>query len=306
LWFFGNTLDSIALLLTASLGALFAFKGGLFNLGGEGQIYLGGLAAAADLQVPHPQSGPVILPLAAAAALCTGGLMGGVSGFLNEKFNIIELITSFLLSAALSPVADYIISGPFRDGSGNLLASPRIEAARRLPLLLPPSGLSLSFPVILVLILAVYMFIQQSGAGYRYRIAGAAPVFARFGGIRVSRLWTPALFASGAIHGLTGFFAVAGTYGMCHLGFSGGLGWSALAVALIGGSHPLGIIPAALVFGWFKAGSDTALLASSLDLETSSFIQAIVLLLATVQFRLFPPDKIKSPLSKKREASGHD
>jgi simple sugar transport system permease protein len=81
--------------------------------------------------------------------------MGGVSGFLKEKFNINELITSFLLSAALSPVADYLISGPLRDTAGNLLASPRFDPARRLPLLLPPSGLSLSFPLILILIGAV-------------------------------------------------------------------------------------------------------------------------------------------------------
>jgi simple sugar transport system permease protein len=150
------------------------------------------------------------------------------------------------------------------------------------------------------------MFVQQSGAGYRYRIAGAAPAFARFGGIRVSRIWTPAMCASGAVHGLAGFFAVAGTYGMCHLGFSGGLGWSALAVALIGGSHPLAVIPAAFIFGWFKAGSDTALLGSGLNLETSSFIQAIVLLLATVQFKLFPLNRIKTSLSKGRESPRHD
>jgi simple sugar transport system permease protein len=214
--------------------------------------------------------------------------MGGISGLLKEKFNVNELITTFLLSAALSPLADYCITGPLRDSSDNLLASPRFAPARRLPALLPPSILSVSFIFALILVLLAFVFIHKTGRGYRYRIAGSAPVFARFGAIRVNHIWTPALFASGALHGLTGFFAVAGTYGMCHLGFSGGLGWSAIAVALIGKNHPAALIPAALVYGWLKAGSDAAMITTKLNIETSSLIQALVLLLATIQFKALP------------------
>ena len=90
--------------------------------------------------------------------------------------------------------------------------------------------------------------------------------------------------ASGALSALAGFFAVAGTYGRCHLGFLGGLGWSAVAIALIAGNKPLVLIPAALIYGWLKSGSDFALLTAGLKLETSSFIQATVLLLATARF----------------------
>jgi simple sugar transport system permease protein len=288
LWFFGNTLDSIALLLTAALGAALAFRGGLFNLGGEGQIYLGGLAATAVLLSPARLPDTALLVFAALGAVLAGGCMGGISGLLKEKFNVNELITTFLLSAALSPLADYCITGPLRNSGGNLLASPRFAQARRLPSLLPPSNLSVSFIFALVLVLLVFVFIHKTGKGYRYRIAGSAPVFARFGAIRVNRIWTPALFASGALHGLAGFFAVAGTYGMCHLGFSGGLGWSAIAVALIGRNHPAALIPAALVYGWLKAGADAAMLTTNLNIETSSLIQALALLLATVQFKDLP------------------
>ncbi|MDR0390054.1 MAG: ABC transporter permease, partial [Spirochaetaceae bacterium] len=226
-WFLGNTLDSIALLLTASLGAVLAFKGGLFNLGGEGQIYLGGLAATALLLSSPSLNDTALLFAAALAALLSGGCMGGISGVLKERFAVNELITSFLLSAALTPLADYCVSGPLRDHTGNLLASARFAETRRLPLLLPPSVLSLSFILAFALVVVVFVFIHKTGPGYRYRIAGSAPVFARYGVIRVERFWIPALFASGALHGLAGFFAVAGSYGMCHLGFPGGLGWNA-------------------------------------------------------------------------------
>jgi simple sugar transport system permease protein len=300
MWFFGNTLDSITLLLTAALGAVLAFRGGLFNLGGEGQIYLGGLAATALLLSPPVLPDTALLICAALAAVLAGGCMGGISGLLKEKFNVNELITTFLLSAALSPLADYCITGPLRNSGDNLLASPRFAGTRRLPALLPPSILSVSFIFALILVLLVFVFIYKTGSGYRYRIAGSAPVFARFGVIRVDRIWTPALFASGALHGLTGFFAVAGTYGMCHLGFSGGLGWSAIAVALIGRNHPAALIPAALVYGWLKAGSDAAMLTTKLNVETSSLIQALVLLLATIQFKALPLFKAGGPAAAKR------
>jgi simple sugar transport system permease protein len=89
---------------------------------------------------------------------------------------------------------------------------------------------------------------------------------------------------SGALNGLTGFFAVAGTYGLCHRGFSGGLGWNAIAVALIARNRPLALIPAALALGCLKAGSDSALLSRGLNFETAAFIQAAALILATIHF----------------------
>jgi simple sugar transport system permease protein len=87
---------------------------------------------------------------------------------------------------------------------------------------------------------------------------------------------------SGALAGLTGFFAAAGTYGMTYQGFSGGLGWTAIAAALIAGNEPLRLFPAALILGWLKAGSDSALLQSGFGFETASFIQAAALFLAAL------------------------
>jgi simple sugar transport system permease protein len=225
-----------------------------------------------------------MLWLAAFAAAAVGALMGAVSGVLKKRLGANEIITSFLLSAALSPLGDYLISGPLRDPSGNLLATARFADPRRLFRLLPPSNLSLSLAFALALIVAACVFMGKTIWGYRFRLAGTEPDFARYGGIAVERCWTPALTASGALGGLTGFFAVAGTYGLCHLRFPGGLGWNAIAVALIARNRPGALIPAALVYGWLKAGSDSALLAAGLSFETSAFIQAAVLLLATVRF----------------------
>jgi simple sugar transport system permease protein len=282
-WFLGNTLDGIALLLTASLGAAIAFRGGTFNLGGEGQIYLGGLAASLVLlNIKLPAL--LLLFLAGITAMITGAILGGFSGFLRKRFGLNELITSFLISSSLIPAADYLISGPFRDSTGNLLALPPFPGKLVLLRLLPPSNLSVSFFFALLLVIAGHIFINKTYPGYIFRIASAAPDFARFGGIDAKKLFVPAMAASGALCSLAGFFAAAGTYGRCHVGFSGGLGWSAIAVALIAGNRPLALLPAALVFGWLKSGSDSALLAAGLNIETSSLIQAAILLFATVRF----------------------
>ncbi|MDR1390598.1 MAG: ABC transporter permease [Treponema sp.] len=280
LWFFGNTLDSITLLLAASLGAATAFGGGCFNLGGEAQIYLGGVAASALLCLPL--GGAPVLLLAAAGASLTGGVISGIPALLRRRLGVNEMISTFLFGAALTPAGDWLISFPLRNPQGNLLATKRFTAA--LPALLPPSSLSISFPLTLLLIAAAHIFRNHTAAGYRYRICGIAGDLARFGGLTAEKHIIPAMSVSGMFAGLTGFFAVAGTYGMGHLGFSGGLGWNAMAVALIAGTEPLALIPTAFFFGALKAGSDAALFSSGFNLETASFIQAAAMLLAALPF----------------------
>jgi simple sugar transport system permease protein len=283
-WFLGNTLDSAALLLTASLGAAFAFKGGCFNLGGEGQIYLGGCAAAAVLLAPSVPglSGSALLVLAGCAAFVVGALMGGLSGLLRRNTGANELISSFLLSAALIPAGDFLIAGPLRNQNGNLLASAAFSYDRLLPKLLPPSALSLSCLIAVILVALAHLFIHHTAAGYRFRIAGSVPELALFGGIAPEKRFVPAMAVSGALAGLCGFFAVAGTYGMAYTGFSGGMGWTAIAVALIAGNEMLALIPAALFLAVLKSGSDAALLQAGFGFETAAFIQAAVLLLAAL------------------------
>ncbi|MDR2097756.1 MAG: ABC transporter permease, partial [Spirochaetaceae bacterium] len=231
-WFAGNTLDYTALLLCAALGAAFAFRAGLFNLGLEGQIYTGGLAAAcALLLLPRSCPPAVLLCLAACAACLSGAALGLLCAFLKKISGADVLITSFLLSAAVTPVADYLISGPMRDSTGNLVATARFTAV--LPRILPPSNLSVSLLFSSGLCLAAWIFITRTGSGYRFRISGGSPGLARYGGIDADAYHAPALGISGGLAGLAGFFAVAGTYGLCYQGFSGGLGWAGIAVSLL-------------------------------------------------------------------------
>jgi simple sugar transport system permease protein len=277
IWFAGNTLDGICLLLTASLGAAASFSAGCFNLGGEGQIYAGGFAAAYIL-LQHQSDNLVAAFLAALAA---GGIIGAISGILKRYAATNEIITSFLLSNMLTPIIDYLLSGPFRDPSGSLLATKTIS---QLPRILPPSNLSISFILAFLLIITGHIFSKKTIFGYRLKIAAASPAFAHYAGIDANRYWIPAMALSGALSGIAGFFAVTGTYGRCHEGFSGGLGWNAIAVALIARNRPLFLIPAAFIYGALNAGTRSAMLASGLQLEAAAFIQAAALLYAAAGF----------------------
>ncbi|MDR2659768.1 MAG: ABC transporter permease [Spirochaetaceae bacterium] len=283
LWFAGNTLDYMALLLCASLGSAFAFRCGLFNLGLEGQIYTGGLAATCAMLFLPPSCPPFVLLSAAAAAACiTGALAGLFCAFLKNISGADVLISSFLLSASLTPVADYLIAGPLRGDEGNLLATARFNVV--LPHILPPSHLTLSLIFSLLLCAAAYVFISKTGAGYRFHIAGYSPAFARYGGIDAAAYYGPALGLSGALGGLCGFFAVAGTYGLCYQGFSGGLGWAGISVALIARNRFLVLIPASLFYAALKSGIEQILLSSVMSFEASYLIQAVILISAAVKF----------------------
>lgn len=289
-WASGNTLDYFALVLCAALGADIAFRGGLFNLGLEGQIYAGGVSSSAVLLF-LPQSVPSVPPfaalsLAAAAAVCTGLVMGGVCSLLKRRTGANEMITSFLLSAAVSPVCDYLIAGAMRDSSGSLLATARFASV--LPRLLPPSALSLSAPLALLLFAASRLYLYGTGAGYRFRSSGGAPAFAVYGGIRPQTYWTGAMGVSGALAGLAGFFFAAGTDGLCYQGFSGGLGWSGLSAALIAGRSSVSLLPVALVYASLSEGLDKTLEASGLSLDAAVLVEAAVLLFATVRLTRKP------------------
>lgn len=288
-WFFGKTLDAAALLTTAGLGVAIAFQAGTFNLGGEGQLYAGGLAASVMLLGFEGADGSLMLAAAALTGSLVGASMAGLCGELKSRFGINELITTFLLSAAFTPVADFLLSGPLRDETNNLLATPRFSADRMIPRLLEPSALNWSAPLSIGLALLTALLLEKTATGFRVRVAGSNPRFSAYAGIESRRYWAPALAISGALHGLAGFFAVAGTYGLCHRGFSGGLGWSALAVALIARNNPTALIPAAIIFAWLQIGAEAAELRSGLSFETAAFAQAVLFLLVTakVGLRLF-------------------
>lgn len=274
---FGNMLSYASLLALTGGGVIIAFTAGSFNLGGEGQTYLAALITAVIL------TGPVPVPFAFAAAVLSAGLMAGLSGFLRHRLGADELITSFLLSASVIPVVDYLISGPLRDRGSSLLSTPLIRDGARLQRILEPSQLSTVLLLAIIAVLVLHVILRYTLFGYEARIIGQNRELARYGGFPVERLTVLPMVLSGIWHGLAGAALVTGVHYRAITGFTGGLGWNGIAVALIARNNPLLLIPAALLFSYLNAGSSAAVLESQVTWEFGAILQAVVFLFVTTE-----------------------
>jgi ABC-type uncharacterized transport system permease subunit len=279
---FGNFLESAARLTIAGVAASLAFRSGSFNLGGEGQALAGGLAAAAvALYFPDiPKF--VALPLALAAGIGAGAVIGSVSGALRGKWGVDELISSFLISASLAPVGHVLLSGPMKDANSYLIAAPPLSSNYRPGTWWPPSSLG---PVILwaffAAVLAV-IFLNYTRRGYEWRLRGANESFARYGGIRTGLIAVSSLSVSGALYGLAGTASLLDS-GQAVQGFTGGLGWNGLAIALIAGSRPELVPLAALAYTWILLGTQSAMMHTGFPFALGGLVQATVFLLVTAR-----------------------
>ncbi|MDR2602324.1 MAG: ABC transporter permease [Spirochaetaceae bacterium] len=263
----GNMLDWASILLCAAIGFSICRAAGLFNMGIEGQMYAGGFASAACFPFfsAFLPEGPVFTVLgAAAAAAGAGALLGFLCGFLKKICGANELITTFLLSAAVFPVIGYLIGGPFRGVEGSLLATAKLPDSVRFARILPPSNLNVSVFASIVLLFCCRFFVNETAPGYRMRLCAEAGAFAAYAGIggggARKNYWLYALSFSGALAGLAGFFAVYGSAGLCHQGFTGGVGWAAITTSLIARGKFAALVPAALFYSLLKFSADAALL----------------------------------------------
>lgn len=282
-YYLGNMLNSMSGLVIAGLGIAIAFRAGLYNLGGEGQIYISAfVATAAALALPR-LPGPIGVFIVLLCAIATGAALAGLSGVLRHLWNAPELITSYLLSAAIIPTVDYLVTGPANDPARNLLATRTIPERYFLPELLAPSELNVTLIIALVLAVVVFIVMYRSVSGYELRLFGLNDEFARYAGISAPAYTIGSMAVSGGLHGLTGGLMVMGTYHATIVGFSGGVGWNAIAVALIGHLQPLGVVPAALAFSYLEAGGKAALLHTDFSFELGSVIQATVFFLVTAR-----------------------
>lgn len=284
LWYFGNMLNKTGLFLLAACGALFAFKCGCFNLGGEGQIYFAGFLTSLLLQSKWNCNYYFQFLIVMFLVFVLTAVLGIVSGVLKSKYNADELLTSFLISGTILPVLHYLISSPMRAANGNLLAMPEISEAFKLYLFMPPSSLNSSFVFAIIITLVLILFFAKTKWGYRLKISGIAKEFAKFSGFSIFAPPIAGMGISAGLHGLAGFFAITGTFYFCHLGFSSGMGWAALAIALIAKQNFSAVIPAAFLYSWIQSASDAAVMSGSLIFDTAIFLQAAVFFFISANF----------------------
>jgi simple sugar transport system permease protein len=273
---FAETLVSATALLFPALGIALAFRAGLFNIGAEGQLVLGGLAAGiAGVFVPGPPVISIVVTLLAGAA--AGGVWGGIAGFLRARFGANEVIATLMLNVVAALLATYVVDGPLHFPTANEGETPLLAHTAWLPTILTDTRLTIAFPLALAFALALRFLFARTVFGFELRAAGEAPEAARRAGIDLRRVALLALTASGAIAGVGGATLVTGVLHRFNTGLSPGYGFVAIAVALVGNLEPLWIVVAAFAFGILQNGALSMQAEANVPRDVVNVVEGLVI-----------------------------
>jgi len=267
-------------LILAGLAVALGFRAGLFNIGAEGQIYIGALFATVVGINFEGTPFFVHLPLAILAGFVGGALWGFVPGILKARAGAHEVITTIMLNYVSYLIIDFALHQPLlqRPDRDDPVSRFILESAT-LPKLFG-GELRVHWGLIIALAAAVVIswLLFRSTKGFEFRAVGLNPSAARYAGISISRTVVLAMMISGGLAGLAGASEIIGTNARLTPGFSPFWGFDAIAIALLGGSRPVGVVGAALVFGALRAGATPLQAATGIPIDLVVVIQALVIM----------------------------
>ena len=283
---FGYVLFNATPLIFTGLAVMLGFKGGLFNIGCEGQLYLAGFAAAWVGFHLNWGGGWVIIPACLVSATLAGGLWGAIPGVLKARYGVHEVINTIMLNFIAIALTNYLVTEVYKAQDQMTPHTPLIHEAAQLPRLSAFSSVFLpSNPVNITLFFAfgliglTQFLLTRTKWGYEIRFVGNATEVATYAGINVRRVtvWTMAL--SGAVAGFAGVWEVMGYRYRFLDNFSPGFGFTGIAVALLGRNHPYGVLFAALLFGGLNKGALDIEILTNVPRELFLIIQGVLILL---------------------------
>lgn len=240
--------------LLAALGIAIAIRANLWNIGAEGQIYIGGTAAAGMVLALPALPQPLVPIVAIVAGGLAGAAWGAIPGFLRAHRGINEVITSLMLVYVGIQVTQYLLEGPWAVPMSTFPATAPFEAHAKLPVLIPGTVLNAGIFVVLVGVALSWFLVDRTRFGLELRSLGGNEIASGFLGIKVKFMIIATMAVSGAFAGVAGAVETIGIRGRLIEGFSPGFGFEAIAIALLGRLHPAGIVAAALLFGALDAG----------------------------------------------------
>ena len=273
---FGRTLEKATPLIFSGLAVAFAFKAGLFNIGAQGQLLLGALVSAV---IGFGVKGlpPVIhIPLALIGGGLAGALYGAIPGILKSYTGAHEVITTIMLNYIAINLTDYLADGPLKDTTpGNVVAkTPAILDSAKIPAI---EGIPIGFILAIIVAIIIWWVLWRTTLGFEIRTVGLNPSAARYAGMKVTVTIVLTMVISGFLAGMGGSVETLGIVGRYQPGFNTGLGFDGITIALLGKTHPLGVIPAALLVGAMKAGASQMQFSAGVAKEITDVIQALML-----------------------------
>jgi len=266
-------------LIMAGLGVALAFRAGLFNIGGRGQMLIGAACAGwVGFTFELPMA--IHLPLALLAGIAGGALWGGLVGFLKARTGASEVILTIMLNYVAFYLVSYGLRTVLRNPESNNPKSPPIhESAELFPLLGSGYSLHVGFLVAVAAAFGCWWLIERSSLGFQFRAVGLNPHASHAAGMRIGRLYTWAMVLAGGLIGLAG---ANQALGISHAGFGSGIdagiGFEAITVALLGRSRPWGVLAAGLLFGAFKAGGYSMQASQGIPVDIVLVVQSLIVL----------------------------
>lgn len=287
----GVTLIKATPLMLTALGLGFAFRSGVFNIGAEGQIYIGALFGT-FVGIQELGLSPWLhIALSLLAGFIGGGLWGAFAGFLKARYRVNEVITTILLNYIAILVVSYFTHGPLKADRTSAASMPHtleVQVASRLPVIWEGTRLHAGIIIALVMVAVMAFLSYRTAFGFKARAVGLSPTTARYAGMSVVPVITLAMLISGGLAGMAGTVEILGVQRRLRDQFLSGTGYTAIAIALFGRNDPLGIALAAILFGALEAGAANMEALAGVPSTLVEIIQAVIIFLVAISVSLPP------------------
>ncbi len=287
-WPITESLTASTPYIFTGLAVAIGFKGGLFNIGAEGQFLMGSMGAAFVGYSLVGWPWYIHLPLAILGGFAAGAVWGAIPGYLKATTGAHEVVNTIMMNWIAFRLSDWLLTGPMKaPGSGRSPRRSRLRPPCRGSSPIRSASIS-GFFLALVIAGVVYWLLFKTTVGFTIRAVGANPDAARYSGMSIKSTIVLVMVLSGGLAGLGGASQVLGTDYWVGQGFSAGYGFDAIAIALLGKSHPLGVVLAALLFGFLRSGATAMQSMAGIPIDIISIIQGLVIVFVAA------PDIIRS------------
>lgn len=274
----GELLLKATPLILCGVGLALGFRANVNNIGADGQLTVGAIAAGAVALYFDEVEACWVLPLMLLAGAVGGMLWAAIPALLRTRFNTNEILVSLMLVYVSYHLLSYLVHGPMRDPAGfNFPQSKMFSDSATLPLLIEGLRVNAAFLLSLVAALGAWFFCKHSFAGYRMQVSGMAPAAALYAGFSEPRNVWLAFMVSGALSGIAGVGEVAGPLGQMQPSVSAGYGFAAIIVAYVGRLHPLGVVLSALLMSLLYIGGETAQIELQVPSAITGMFQGLLL-----------------------------
>lgn len=275
-------------IILTGIGYTFAFKVGLFNIGCEGQMLAGAMAAVfLGLKTGH-LSPFITIPICLIGAMLAGAVWGLIPGVLKGVFGSSEIIVTIMFNYVALYLVSFLVDKPLREASGFYPQTDLIGENAFLPYLIPQTRLHIGFIVAIIFAFLVYLILWKTPFGYRLRAVGCNPDGAEYSGINIGKNIILSLVISGAIAGAAGFTEINGIHHRLLDNFSKDVGFDGIAAALLGNTQPLGVVIASLLLGMLKTGANAMQRGVGVPANIVNIIQALIIIFVLAGNKLKP------------------